>query len=103
MNEYDLYLPLHYNDGRAIPVEKLDWVKKLLADEFGGLTYFPQQNEGIWKFGDVTFRDRIIILRVLSRDPRHTRRFFAELRIELMRVLEQSDLLITEQEVHVIN
>jgi hypothetical protein len=102
MKEYDLYLPLHYNDGRAIASEKLDGVKKILLDEFGGLTHFPQENEGVWKFGGVTFRDRVIIVRVLSDDAARSRRFFSELRVELMRELEQSDILITEQDVTVI-
>jgi len=102
VKEYDLYLPLHYNDGRAIESHHINRFKKILVDEFGGLTHFPQQNEGIWRFGGVTFRDQMIILRVLARDPDRTRRFFAELRVELMRVLEQADILIVEREAGVV-
>jgi hypothetical protein len=103
MKEYDLYLPLAYNDGRAIPEEKLKGVKKLLLDEFGGFTHFPQQNEGVWKLGGVVFHDQIVILRVLSDHPTQTRRFFVELRIELMRSLEQADVLIVEREVALVS
>lgn len=53
MKEYELYLPLAYNDGSAIPAEKLDHCRKLLLDEFGGFTHFPQENEGVWKLGGI--------------------------------------------------
>lgn len=102
MKEYDLYLPLTYNDGHAIPEEKLNAFKKMMLDEFGGFTHFPQRNEGAWQLGGVVFHDQMIILRVLSNDPAHTRHFFSELRIELMRELEQADILIVEREVTLV-
>ncbi|MGN6554928.1 MAG: hypothetical protein ACTHLW_14570 [Verrucomicrobiota bacterium] len=103
MKEYDLYLPLAYNDGRPIPEELLKDVKKMLLDEFGGFTHFPQENEGVWKLGGVVFHDRVVILRVLSDHPLETRRFFAELRVELMRRLEQADLLIVQRSVSLVH
>ena len=102
MKEYDLYLPLAYNDGHAIPEEKLNACKKLLLDEFGGFTHFPQENEGAWQLGGVVFHDQIIIIRVISDHPEQTRHFFSELRIELMRELEQADILIVEREVTLV-
>lgn len=102
MKEYDLYLPLAYNDARAIPEEKLNGFKKMLLDEFGGFTHFPQQNEGAWRLGGVVFHDQIVIIRVLSNQPEHTHHFFSELRIELMRELEQADILIVEREVTLV-
>ena len=48
---YDIFLPLTYNDGRAIEDAKLDRVEAQLLDRFRGLT--AQQREfplrGIWK------------------------------------------------------
>lgn len=102
LKEYDLYLPLTYNDGRHIPDEKLARFRRMLLDEFGGFTHFPQENEGVWQLGHTVFRDRVVILRVLSEHPEHTRRFFAELRIELMRELEQADVLIVEHDASVV-
>ena len=65
MLEYELYVPLHYNDGRRIDPAKLKALKKRLVDQFGGLTHFQQDHEGLWKIGDHTFRDRIEILQLL--------------------------------------
>jgi hypothetical protein len=76
MREYELYVPLHYNDGRPIQADKLTELKRRLVAKFGGLTHFPQENEGMWKFGSFTFRDRIVILRVLAADPTEAEGFF---------------------------
>jgi hypothetical protein len=102
VKEYDVYLPSQYNDGRAIENEKHDRFKQLLVDEFGGLTHFLQENEGIWLFGGITFRDRVMIVRVLARDADRARTFFEEFRIELMRSLEQTDVLIVERDVSLV-
>jgi hypothetical protein len=102
LREYDLYLPLHYNDGRRIESAKLDRFKRRLIDHFGGLTHFPQENEGIWRFGGFTFRDRVVILRVLSGQPAEARQFFSEFKVELQRDLEQTDVLIVERALDVV-
>jgi hypothetical protein len=99
MREYELYVPLHYNDGRQIEVDKLAQLKKRLVEEFGGLTHFPQENEGLWRVGSFTFRDRIMIVRVLAGDLRKAESFFRELKADLMREWEQNDVLIVARDV----
>jgi hypothetical protein len=99
MLEYELYLPLHHNDGRPIDPEKLKDLKKRLVDQFGGLTHFQQENEGIWKIGDHTFRDRIEILRVLASDEVSAQQYFAKLKADLRRELDQQDFLIVSRQV----
>ena len=99
MLEYELYVPLHYNDGRLIDPEKLKALKKRLVDEFGGLTHFQQENEGLWKIGDHTFRDRVEILRVLVNDETAARKYFTQLKADLTREWEQQDFLIVTRQV----
>ena len=99
MKEYDLYLPLHHNDGRPIEWHKIHDLKHRLANEFGGLTHFPQANEGVWKLGGVTFRDKIVILRVLSDETEKAAHFFSELKKELCREWDQEDVLIVARDV----
>jgi hypothetical protein len=99
MLEYELYLPLHYNDGRPIDPEKLKALKRRLVDEFGGLTHFRQENEGLWKIGDHTFRDRIEIVRVLANDEAAAQRYFAQLKEDLTREWGQQDFLIVSRQV----
>jgi hypothetical protein len=102
VKEYDVYLPLSYNDGTPVPAEKIRQIKKLLLDRFGGLTHFPQENEGLWKLGQVTFRDKIIVLRVLSDDEDGASKFFSSFRQQTQRELAQAELLIIEREVRTI-
>ncbi len=66
MKEYDLYVPLTYNDGRPIESRKLVRLRNRLLREFGGLTFFPQSNEGFWTVAGVTYRDEIVIYRVIT-------------------------------------
>jgi hypothetical protein len=99
MLEYELYVPLHYNDGRRIDPAKLKALKKRLVDQFGGLTHFQQDHEGLWKIGDHTFRDRIEILRVLVNDEASARKYFTQLKADLTRDWEQQDFLIVTRQV----
>jgi hypothetical protein len=98
VKEYELYLPLKYNDGRAVDPKKIERIGERLLEEFGGLTYFPQPNEGRWRMGHVTFRDQIVIFRVLTADVRAARRFFRQLKTELKEELEQEEILIVEKD-----
>jgi hypothetical protein len=99
VKEYDVYLPLSYNDGRSVEPEKISRSKALLLKEFGGLTHFPQENEGLWKLGRITFRDKVVILRVLSDEPEKARAFLSQFRVAMQTDLDQEDLLIVEREV----
>ncbi|HYV26486.1 MAG TPA: hypothetical protein VFA77_03070 [Candidatus Eisenbacteria bacterium] len=97
MREYELYVPLRGNDGRAVP-RRLGRLRRQLVEQFGGLTHFPQQNEGFWKIGSFTFRDKIVILRVLSDDPA-AETFLRRLKENLKKEWEQKDILIVIREV----
>ena len=102
MREYELYVPLHDNEGNAIDPEKLSKLKRRLVDEFGGLTHFPQTNEGLWTVGAHTFRDQIVILRVLAGDSSKADAFFLQLKEDFKREWEQSDVLIVTRNVSAV-
>ena len=65
MKEYDIFLPLRYNDGKPVELIKFRQLQERLLSQFPGLTYFPQPNQGFWRLGNVTYRDEIVIFRVL--------------------------------------
>lgn len=99
MKEYDLYIPLSFNDGRRIPRKQLLALKKSLVEHFGGLTHFPQRNEGLWKIGNFTFRDEIVIFRVLTEEVVEASLFFVKLKSQMEKEWEQNDVLIVERDV----
>ncbi|UCB57570.1 MAG: hypothetical protein JSV30_03015 [Candidatus Omnitrophota bacterium] len=66
-NNYDIYLPLNYNNGQLIESEKFKITKDELISRFGGLSTIPGGSafiEGWWKRGDIIMKDRIVIYRV---------------------------------------
>ncbi|MCR4415781.1 MAG: hypothetical protein NUV77_25485, partial [Thermoguttaceae bacterium] len=73
MKEFDLFLPLYFNDGSPIEAEKFQELQETLLGQFGGLTFFPQPNKGFWQMGGVTYRDEIVIYRVISPAGRQSR------------------------------
>jgi hypothetical protein len=100
MKEYDLYVPLISNAGTPFPGRMLRGLKRRLIERFGGLTEFPQKQRGYWKLGKVTFRDEIIILRVLSDNPPATaRRFWLEVKTHLKNEWGQAEVLIVGKNV----
>ncbi len=102
MKEYDLFIPLYHNDGSEIEPAKLLRLEDQLLGEFNGLTVFPQPNRGYWRMGGVTYRDEIIIYRVVTPNRRAARRFLRQLKEELKRDLKQEEILIIERDVETL-
>ena len=99
MKEYDIFIPLYYNDGTPIESPKFQDVQNRLLEYFEGLTYFPQANQGFWKFGEMTYRDEIVIYRVISENGAGSRAFLVRLKAHLKRELRQEEILIIEREI----
>jgi hypothetical protein len=102
MKEFEVYVPLLYNDGTPVEGEKIQRLKRRLVEVFGGLTHFLQENEGLWKIGSFTYRDRIVILRVLASDIPKAHEYFFSLKHEMLQDWGQEDVLIIEREVRAI-
>jgi len=102
VKEYDLYVPLTYNDGTPVEAKAIEQIGQRLLERFGGVTFFPQPNEGLWRMGPVTFRDQIVIFRVLSANVRDARRFFRALKVRLKKELEQEEILVVEKNVETL-
>ena len=102
MKEYDLFIPLYYNDGRPIEPQKFQDLQQQLLDQFGGLTFFPQPNEGLWTMAGVTYRDEIVIYRMITSNEQEARRFLSDLKEWLKEELRQEEILIVERNVETL-
>ena len=101
MNEYDIFVPLRFNDGSPVRPEKFQELEEALRSHFGGLTFFPQPNKGFWHMGGVTYRDEIVIYRVIG--PRaEARPFLENLKQRLKADLAQEEILIVERDVQML-
>lgn len=101
-SEYDVYIPLNYNDGTPIESEKIAVLKQRLHDRFGGLTFFPQRNEGTWRVGKAEFRDDVVICRIVTEQVRQSRLFFLRLKEEMKQEFRQEEVLIVERKVEIL-
>jgi hypothetical protein len=99
VKEYDIFIPLYYNNGSPIEPTKFQELQVSLLEQFEGLTYFPQANQGFWKFGDMTYRDEIVIYRVISQNSAASREFLNKLKEQLKQEFQQMDILIIERDV----
>jgi len=102
MKEYEVFVPLWYNDGTPIDGRILGALQEDLLNHFGGVTYSGQPNQGLWKLGEVTYRDDIVIYRVLAKDTRSGRAYMRRLKQSLKRDLAQEEILIIERDVKII-
>lgn len=91
---YSIYIPLNYNNGCAIPVERLESAHTLIMNLAGGSTQLPT-SKGRWmdKHKRV-FQDWVTpVLVVVSADPT-TVRLFDQLTEKLTTLLEQHEIFI---------
>jgi ATP-dependent Clp protease ATP-binding subunit ClpA len=102
IREYDLFVPLHYDDGTAVEADKLARLREQFVKQFGGLIDLHQRHEGHWRIGGVAFRDEIVIYRALADDVDAARKFFRQVKEELKADLSQEDILIVERQVEVL-
>ena len=99
MKEYDLFLPLTDNDGQPFSARMFRAVQSELLSQFGGVTFFPQPSEGQWEAGGVTYRDEIVIYRVITPHAGKARRFLRTYKEKLKREFNQLEILIIERDV----
>lgn len=104
MREYTIYLPLKYNDGSNIEVQKLRAIKVELVDAFGAITVssLNAPYQGRWKYGGVEYIDDIIKTEVVVTHDRLTKKFFVDFKERLKKTLQQIDILITAHGIQVI-
>lgn len=80
MKEYDIFVPLRYNDGSPVKPRKFQDLQVRLLEYFNGFTFCPQPREGFWQMGNVTYRDEIVIYRIVTVKVRPARSFLRQLK-----------------------
>ena len=102
--QYEIYLPLQYNDRTWIEEEKYNYVHQRLFDRFGGVTHIMQDFplRGSWREHGEVYHDYVIIYTVIDFNlEADNSRFFRELKEELKGLFRQKEILITGVEVTV--
>src|SRR5439155_12927765 len=78
---FEILLPLEFNDGRPVPREFLAEAAVEVQRRFGGVSWESQVVEGIWRQGEVEYRDRLNRLFVDAEDTEENRQFFIRLHV----------------------
>lgn len=103
MKEFDIFVPLFLNDGAPIKAQLFQQLQATLLANFDGLTFFPQQNKGFWKMGDVVYQDEIVIYRVISKKALKSRRFLSNLKRWMKTAFDQEEILIIERTIDTVD
>jgi hypothetical protein len=77
-------------------------LQQQLLDQFGGLTFFPQPHEGVWTVAGITYRDAMVIYRMLTSDEQGARQFLSALTEQVKEEPQQEDSLIIERGVETL-
>jgi hypothetical protein len=99
VREYDIFVPLFYNNGIPVDARKFQSLQNWILKRFDGITAFPQPNKGTWKMGHVTYHDEIVIYRVFASRSKRVRSFFVKLKEKLKVAFRQEEILIVERNV----
>ena len=98
---FEILLPLTYNDGTLIELEKFDQTAEELSDHFGGVTQDTVRITGTWKYGGTRYRDELLRMRVDTNDP--TANPFLQIQKEVWKKrFEQIDIWITAHAIEII-
>ena len=104
MRRYEIYLPLKYNDGTDIEIEKFEIVEKELLSLFGGLTASSSLSplEGVWRHQDIQYRDKIVRFEIITESDKRIESFFKEYKETLKKRFRQKEVFITVHDIKTI-
>lgn len=101
MHIVQLLLPLYDNSGEAFGGELFAQVRQTLTEHFGGLTaYVRAPATGLWKEGDRTVRDDVVVYEVMIEEL--DRSWWREYRESLRLSFCQDALVIRVQPVELL-
>ncbi len=101
MHLVQLLLPVYDNAGQPFAPGKYAPIRQTLTEQFGGLTaYVRAPAAGLWKDGDQTVRDDVVVYEVMVEQL--DRAWWAAYREALRRDFRQDALVVRAQAVEVL-
>ncbi|MBA7705679.1 hypothetical protein ES703_114514 [subsurface metagenome] len=94
--QYEIYLPLTYNDGKPVEEHKFAQTRQDLFGKFGGLSVIPPSIliEGYWEKEGITYRDQNVIYKILTFEDEDE--FFSQYKEMLRERFEQKEIHIVK-------
>ena len=94
LRQYEILLPLQFNDKREVPAAWLAEATQEIVAQFGGASYEPQTIEGYWRDGEVLYRDRLVKLVVAVPDTAANRAWLRAYKTRWQQKLAQTELWV---------
>ena len=98
---YEILLPTRYNDGTPVEPEIIEASIEEVALRFGGVTFQPENLQGVWIREGQRFEDTNVRLTIDVEDTPGNTSFFADLKIALKARFDQLDIWIVSYEIRI--
>lgn len=103
MKEYDLFIPIAYNNGVSVGVSELERIRDDLIDKFRGLSIFRGACQGYWRDGHgQVVEDQNFVCRVVAEDNADVREYMFDLKVKLESLLKQESIFIIVRDVEIL-
>jgi hypothetical protein len=89
---FEVLLPLEFSDGRPVPDQWLNEAVGEIVGYFGAVTYEAQRVEGLWRHGQVLYRDTLVRIVIDAPDRIKNRRWMREFKARWQKRVEQLEL-----------
>ena len=99
---YEIFLPLRFNDGQAVPEPFLTDVLIELEERFGAVSCETQIIRGLWESEGEVFRDELVRVFVDVADLPRNRQFFRQFKRRLKGKFRQIEIWMTTYPVEVV-
>jgi hypothetical protein len=99
--QYEVLLPLQFNDGRDVPSDWLTEAVMEVVDHFGSASYETQKVEGHWRHGGIVYRDNLAKVVVDVPDLAKNRKWMKQFKARWKVRLEQIDLWMVSYRIDV--
>lgn len=98
--QYNISLPLFFNDGKPVPDSSIKYARSILIEKFGGLTQSAPVS-GFWGNGRELFEDTLIILSVVVEDTEDNRAWLKLYKLCQQSAFQQLEVWMTSHPVTV--
>jgi hypothetical protein len=102
MRRYEMLLPLRFNDGSAVPPDRVGGVLDALRKRFGAASFEPKAVQGEWEHEGVVYRDELARVYVDVPDTEENREWFQAFKERLKADFGQLDIWLTTHPIDVL-
>jgi len=102
MRRYEILLPLKYNDGTDVEIEKFELTQQELIAVFGAITVDTAPVRGYWIDKETLYEDKAMRFYIDTDDSERIISFFKEYKEKLKERFKQTDVWLVMHDLNVL-